>query len=228
MKDPAFLFYPNDWMGGTMYMTFEQKGCYMELLILQFNIGAFTEAQAKQVLSICFDVAWPMLKLKFKNEGDLFYNERLKFEIEKRKKFTESRRNNALQPKKEVKKDITCAEHMHKHMENENRNRNINKKESKKEIVIPSYEEFEKYALSKKINLDKQHLRLKFDSWIEADWTDGNGNKIKNWKSKLLNTIPFLKESFQQVITKPIEEHYINSGLKEEYRPKPIYHESNI
>ena len=42
MKDPAFLFYPNDWIGGTMGMTFEEKGAYMELLILQFNRGHMT------------------------------------------------------------------------------------------------------------------------------------------------------------------------------------------
>jgi uncharacterized protein YdaU (DUF1376 family) len=36
-KDPAFLFYPTDWLGGTMGMTFEQKGAYMNFLMLQFN-----------------------------------------------------------------------------------------------------------------------------------------------------------------------------------------------
>ena len=63
-KDPAFLFYPNDWLGGTMGMTFEQKGAYMELLMMQFNQGQFTEAQAKQVLSICLSI-WKM-KIKMK------------------------------------------------------------------------------------------------------------------------------------------------------------------
>jgi uncharacterized protein YdaU (DUF1376 family) len=38
-KDPAFLFYPNDYIGGTMGMTFEEKGAYIELLMLQFNRG---------------------------------------------------------------------------------------------------------------------------------------------------------------------------------------------
>ena len=41
-KDPAFLFYPNDWLGGTMGMTFEEKGAYMELLMMQFNRGHMT------------------------------------------------------------------------------------------------------------------------------------------------------------------------------------------
>lgn len=36
-------------------------------------------------------------------------------------------------------------------------------------------------------------VRSKYESWINADWKDGNGKQIKNWKSKLNNTIPHLK-----------------------------------
>ena len=36
-------------------------------------------------------------------------------------------------------------------------------------------------------------LRLKYASWVANDWRDGNDNPIKNWKTKLLNTIKFLK-----------------------------------
>jgi len=122
MKDPAFLFYPGDWMGGTQWMTFEQKGCYMELLILQFNTGKFTESQVKQVLSICFELAWPMLKQKFFFDGEYYWNERLKVEIDKRDKFTESRRINGLSPKKTAK---IPDKHMHKHMEDRDRDKNI-------------------------------------------------------------------------------------------------------
>ena len=126
-KDPAFLFYPGDWLSGTMYLTHEQKGAYMDLLILQFNCGKFTEAQAKQVLSICFDVAWSMLKQKFKQEGDFFFNERLSLEIEKRKSFTQSRRDNASgnkKPKSSSTKQQKKEKHMLEHMEDENENIN--------------------------------------------------------------------------------------------------------
>lgn len=37
-------------------------------------------------------------------------------------------------------------------------------------------------------------LKQKYKAWKEANWHDGNGKKIKNWKSKILNTIPYLKE----------------------------------
>jgi len=124
-KDPAFLFYPGDWLSGTMYLTHEQKGAYMDLLILQFNCGKFTEAQAKQVLSICFDVAWPMLQKKFKKEGEVYFNVRLQTEIEKRKKFTQSRRDNAKGNKSKDKTLPKTKKHMHEHMEDEDINKDI-------------------------------------------------------------------------------------------------------
>jgi uncharacterized protein YdaU (DUF1376 family) len=121
-KDPAFLFYPNDYLGGTMGMTFEMKGAYIDLLIFQFNNHHFTEAQAKQVLSICFASVWEVLKNKFKKDGEFYFNERLRQEIDKRKAFSESRRINALHEKKPRKaKSKAYAKHMGNENENENR-----------------------------------------------------------------------------------------------------------
>ncbi len=33
----------------------------------------------------------------------------------------------------------------------------------------------------------------KYEAWVENGWKDGNNKKIKNWKTKLRNTLPFLK-----------------------------------
>jgi hypothetical protein len=60
---------------------------------------------------------------------------------------------------------------------------------------IPSFDEFKNYALLKKSNIDINHLKLKYESWAENGWKDGNNNHVKNWKSKLLNTLPHLKIS---------------------------------
>jgi uncharacterized protein YdaU (DUF1376 family) len=88
MKDPAFLFYPNDYMGGTLGMTLEEKGAYMELLILQFNKGHFTIEQAKKLLNGSFERLWEVLKEKFtEDETRGFFNERLEEEKNKRKNF---------------------------------------------------------------------------------------------------------------------------------------------
>lgn len=136
-KDPAFLFYPGDWLGGTMGFSIEEKGAYLELLILQFNTGSFTEAQAKQVLSICKADAFENIKHKFILRDGKYINQRLFDEILKRKQFSESRRNNALSPKTSKKTNKKAyAKHVKayaKHMEDENENENRDIIEDKNE-----------------------------------------------------------------------------------------------
>jgi uncharacterized protein YdaU (DUF1376 family) len=101
MRDPAFLFYPGDWLCDTLGMSKEEKGAYLDLWILQYNQEAFKLHQAKKVIGSNFDELWKVLKEKFIQDNDSFYNERLKYEIEKRKAFTESRRKNAKRIKEQ-------------------------------------------------------------------------------------------------------------------------------
>jgi len=143
-KDPAFLFYPGDWLGGTMGMTFEEKGAYFELLIFQFNCGAFSEAQAKQVLSICSASVFHKVIQKFSKNGNLYFNKRLAEEIEKRKKFSESRRNNAKSkklPESTPKKDKAYAQHMEDENENRIESKDNNVKESFDEKFLSAFDE---------------------------------------------------------------------------------------
>lgn len=125
-KDPAFLFYPNDWLGGTSTFTRSQKGAYMDLLMAQFNQFALTLEDIRVVLREDFDLMWEKkLKSKFDTEsnGVLFYNARLREEVIKRKAFTESRRNN-----KAGKNQYSCGHmtnHKTSHMENRDENGNF-------------------------------------------------------------------------------------------------------
>lgn len=67
------------------------------------------------------------------------------------------------------------------------------KETEKTQSVIPEYEEFYNYAVSNAENLDNEKIELKYKSWKENDWKDGHNVKIKNWKTKLLNTLQYLK-----------------------------------
>lgn len=120
-KDPAFLFYPGDWLGGTMTFTRAHKGAYMDLLMAQFNQGHLTLMDVIAVLGPDYDTMWESkLKSKFLQDSEgKFYNERLDNETQKRKNYTASRRRN-------LSKDESHMQgHMDSHMENENRNENI-------------------------------------------------------------------------------------------------------
>lgn len=80
MKDPAFLFYSSDFITGTYTMTNEQVGKYIRLLCLQHQKGMLTE---QDMLFICnsFDKE---IYSKFENDGEFYFNIRLKEETEKR------------------------------------------------------------------------------------------------------------------------------------------------
>lgn len=96
-KDPAFLFYPGDWLGGTMSFTRHHKGAYMDLLMCQFNVGHMSLEDIKTVLGEKdFNDMWESkLSKKFTvDKKGLFYNQKLENEIIKRKNYTQSRRDN--------------------------------------------------------------------------------------------------------------------------------------
>ncbi len=124
MKDPAFLFYSSDFLSGTMLMSNEEVGIYIRLLCLQHQQGHLKE---EDMISIG---ATKKIFSKFiKDNKGCYYNERLEYEVNKRKAYSESRRNN--RKKKEEKetyvKDMqNICNSYEKHMENENININAN------------------------------------------------------------------------------------------------------
>ena len=71
-------------------------------------------------------------------------------------------------------------------------------KESKEEKnTMPSLDEFIKYALEKKPNIDIDKVKFKFEAWKLNGWQTQRNNKLQpilNWKSTLNNTIPYLGE----------------------------------
>jgi len=76
----------------------------------------------------------------------------------------------------------------------------IKSKNVKKGVVsgkkeIPEFEEFKKYALENKPDVDAVDLKLKYGAWRENGWRDGNNRPISNWRSKLLNTLPYIKSN---------------------------------
>lgn len=61
--------------------------------------------------------------------------------------------------------------------------------------VIPSCEEFIAYAVSNVSDINTEEVRLKYESWKVNNWctnVKGKEKPIKNWKSTLLNTLPYL------------------------------------
>jgi len=124
-KDPAMLWYWNDWHSSTVLLSRFLKGCFMDVMHAQFNNGRLSLEEIKVCLGSDFGTSWPAIQKKFKqDENGLFFNERLEHEKEKRRAFTESRRQNVSKKEKKPSYDDTYVKHMNNHMENENRNDN--------------------------------------------------------------------------------------------------------
>lgn len=87
-KNPAVLWYPSDYLVGTMGMTWEEKGRYVELLNLQHQKG---HLDINRLMPDCP----PEVLVKFvQDEDGLYYNIRMEEEQIKRRKYSESRSAN--------------------------------------------------------------------------------------------------------------------------------------
>lgn len=107
-KDPAFLFYSNDFLSGTFTMSHEEVGKYIRLLCLQHQK---TQLSKKDMLSIC-KAQDKHVWSKFIEKDGFYYNERLRDEAIKRAKYSESRKRNGESKKKKEKSTKAYAPHM--------------------------------------------------------------------------------------------------------------------
>lgn len=160
MKDPAILFYTQDFLVGTNTMLFEDRGKYITILCQMHQEGRLSEETIRFLVGSVSD----KLKSKFQiDENGNWYNKRLEEEIEKRASFVDSRRNNGKKggrpkangkpngyPLGKAKKNLLEDED-----ENENECLNLNETEI---LIWPNFEDFwNKY--SKKIDRPKCELK---------------------------------------------------------------------
>jgi hypothetical protein len=168
MKDPAVLFYTQDFLTGTFLMTDAQVGKYIRLLCLQQQNGGLSE---KEMLKICGekdDEIWA----KFECENGHYFNKRMLIETKKRKEFTEGRLKN--------------LSHMDSHVEICNKKDEIRNKN--KEVVFKSevFEFSEKYPeamLNKFCNYWTEKnkngkLRFEFEKTFEIS------RRLATWASR--------------------------------------------
>lgn len=192
-KDPAFLFYPGDWLGGTQLFSRSEKGAYMDLLMAQFNNGPLTMNEIRSILGDDFVLMWDArLSKKFACNCDgLFYNERLEYEKVKRNNYVQSRNKNVAGNNQYVNTLGHMDGHMTSHMENRNRNKNRGLKGKKKGgtggkgkgILYPDIEEVKKFFSDNGYSAAKGGEAWAYYS--EAGWVDSRGNVVLNWKQKM-------------------------------------------
>jgi hypothetical protein len=199
-KDPAFLFYSSDFLTGTMFMDNEQVGKFIRLICAQHQKGRLTE---KDMLKICGTHDEDIFE-KFALDGaGLYYNERLEQEVEKRKAYSESRRNNRKKKEDMIDTSLSYVQHMENENENENIINNvvIDKpiEEKPKRFVKPTIEQLEAYMEERGMNNVANRF---YDHYESNGWKVGK-NSMKNWKASVRTWEPNHKKITTQSTKQP-------------------------
>lgn len=251
-KDPAFLFYTNDFLSGISDLTMEERGQFITLLCLQHQKGRLTN---KMITISCGNAAADVLDKFIKDPDGLYYNERLEIEIEKRKQHAEKQRDRAIKGwkkrKDKDKKTVNATAYaVALPLENENENIDLSitysvlelkekyKKEKKVHKVICEKESISESFLLSKVDeftnmLISQNRQSEY--WGEytkyfRNWLRLNKDQIKpkaiNLNHKDENLIYFYWEHEGkqniQTIEKEKSEKYFNNQEKGGYIAKVI------
>jgi uncharacterized protein YdaU (DUF1376 family) len=93
-KAPAFQFYADDFLAGTMTMTNEERGAYISLLCLQWSKGCVTELDIQRICLGMPTHCQGICQSKFQLGDDGHYrNSRLEVERSKQKERSEKQRD---------------------------------------------------------------------------------------------------------------------------------------
>jgi hypothetical protein len=88
-KDPAFLFYPKDWLEGTAELMPDEKGVYIDLLCHQHQRGSLPKDMERLARIVglsqeSFLKIWDAIKIHFNQADDRLVNRRLNRIMEER------------------------------------------------------------------------------------------------------------------------------------------------
>lgn len=185
-KDPAFLFYTNDFISGTQFFTDEQVGIYIRLLCAQHQHGRLSE---KHMMHICKTYDKDIFSKFTKDSEGNWYNERLESEIVKRKNYSESRSKN-----RKSEKNI-CQSYV-QHMENENENIDNNKKGIvKNEVPKLNHSAIEiaqrTYYNVKRKKIEPFQVQEIYQTFIDLNYKDGTDKPPDEVHRHFANWIKF-------------------------------------
>jgi hypothetical protein len=189
---PYFRFTVAEWLNGDISIEdYECKGLFIDVCSWYwFKDCSVTKAMLEKkynnlrLLQLLYDSE--VIKLDGENIHIEFLDEQFDILSDKRKARQRAGRKGGKQKSSNAKAKLKQNSSYKDKYKDNNKDNNKDK--------MPAWDDFLKYAKEKKEDINEGALRFKYDSWKENGWKDGHGKKIVNWKSKLLNTIPYIKE----------------------------------
>lgn len=200
---PYFKFTPTEWLTGDIcFEDFEVQGLFINICALYWQRDGVLSVddinrryKKPTVLDSLFD--------RFISVNDGFITiEFLKEQLEERGYISMvNSANGKLGGRPKIKGEKPTAKRPLSELKaNESQEEKEKEQEKKEDKDIPAFSDFMDFAKSLKEVYTPEldfSLKAKYDSWVENKWKDGNGKQIKNWKTKLQNTIPYLKKVYK-------------------------------
>jgi len=152
------------------------------------HIFAFVNDENPQTNDLLLDIAFEPIKQQLKRDL-VKYEAQLEQRKEAGKRSAEVRKHNATTVNDRSISSTDNVSVTDNDTVTDTDNDILLKKETKD---IPAFSDFLIYAKEKEPSICESGLKNKYDSWVENNWKDGHNSKITNWKTKLLNTIPYL------------------------------------
>lgn len=185
-------FYFKAWIGVLLSVNHEDKKILIQGELIECKRGQSILSLAGWVK--CFGKKWTMQRVRtffeLLKQDQMITTEGLR----KTTRITVCNYDNYQFEQQAKNKQRTSKQHPDNILITTNKNEEeIIKNDNNEKNTPPAFEDFKVYALENNPEVNLQALELKYKSWVENNWRDGNNKKIVNWKSKLLNTIPYLK-----------------------------------
>jgi uncharacterized protein YdaU (DUF1376 family) len=106
MKDPAFPFYAQDFLVGTLHLSCQETGAFIKLLAYQWiNLG-IPKSRLGSILGLGWDSVWLCISDKFIEKDGVLFNERLEMEREKRAQYKQKQAENGKKGGRPRKEDL--------------------------------------------------------------------------------------------------------------------------
>ncbi len=210
-KDPAFLFYSQDFIMGVMCFNNEQVGIYIKLLCIQHQHGGMVHKDTFNSMIYNNEI----IRSKFIETDDGFFNERLMEEMEKR--AIKSKNLSANAKKRWLKhkqcKSNAIASNLHMPIEDENENEIKKKREV---FTKPLIKEIILYCKERNNRVNPN----KFYNYYESNGWKVGKNKMKNWKAAIRNWETMENDSFNgngkpKSVTQPEYKHFEETSDKD-------------
>jgi hypothetical protein len=162
------------------------------------GLDKMAESTGLSVMQVrtCFD--------KLKLTGEITVNVTNKFRLVTIVKYDtyqsyaeQSNKQTNIQIEDEIASEITSQQQTdNKQVTANNNNNTINTKNTSKNTAPPTIDEFLEYCktlVNGKYQSYEFSFKAKYEAWVDNKWKDGNNSAIKNWKSKIKNTLPYLR-----------------------------------